>query len=221
MSKQKIKLILVDDHQIFIDGIESMFMIDDCIEIVETANNAAQLATKLKYVTPDIIVLDLSLPGKSGFEIMEEIRANLPDMKFMILSANNDEESIIRSLKSGARGFLNKDTTKEEFKKAILAINSGDEYFSESVSRIIFKRYSESIINNNKQSEADQLLTSRERDIIVLLCDGLAYKEIADRLCISARTVETHRKNILEKLDIHSNAELVKYAIKEGLISLD
>ncbi|HPR30955.1 MAG TPA: response regulator transcription factor [Prolixibacteraceae bacterium] len=221
MKQQKIKLIIVDDHQIFRDGIKSLFLADPCVEIIDEAASGQELVQKLNKQSADIVVLDLSLPDQSGFSIMEELIPLYPCIRFLILSANNDEESIIQSLKCGARGFLNKDTTKEEFKRALIVLHDGGEYFSESVSRIIFKRYSENVIRDNQKADNHSSLTNREREIIVHLCDGLSYKEIADRLCISIRTVETHRKNILEKLQIRSNAELVKYAIKEGLISLD
>jgi len=212
-----IKLIIVDDHQIVRDGIKAMFIASKTIKVIGEASGYEELVKLLEKIKPEIIILDINLPGKNGVEITHELKANFSEIKILILSANTDEESIIGAIKAGANGFLPKDTSKEEFISAINLVYNNEDYFGEKLSKIIYKSYVQHV---KSKSIADDSLSEREIEIVKLLADGLFSKEIADKLFISSRTVETHKNNILSKLNLKNNVELVKYAIKNGIVKL-
>jgi DNA-binding NarL/FixJ family response regulator len=212
-----IKLIIVDDHQIVRDGIKAMFLVSKGIKIIGEAADYDSLMRLLTKQTPDIIILDISLPGKSGVEITHELKKKNEEIKILILSANTDEESIIEAIKAGANGFLPKDTSKEEFISAINLVFNNEDYFGEKLSKIIYKSYVQHV---KTKPEHNTCLSEREIEIVKLLADGLSSKEIADILFISPRTVETHKNNIISKLNLKNNVELVKYAIKHGIVKL-
>ncbi len=212
-----IKLIIVDDHQIVRDGIKAMFIVSKDIKVIGEAADYDSLMRILANQTPDIIILDISLPGKSGVEITHELKKTNEEIKILILSANTDEDSIIGAIKAGANGFLPKDTSKEEFITAINLVYNNEDYFGEKLSKIIYKSYVQHV---KTKSISDNCLSEREIEIIKLLADGLSSKEIANKLFISSRTVETHKNNIISKLNLKNNVELVKYAIKNGIVKL-
>lgn len=210
-------MIVVDDHQIVRDGIKAMFIVSKTIKVIGEAADGNELILLLSKLTPDIIILDINLPGKSGVEITKEIKENNPQIKILILSANTDEDSIIGAIKAGANGFLPKDTSKDEFVSAINLVFKNEDYFGEKLSKIIYKSYVQHV---KTKSISGNSLSEREIEIIKLLADGLSSKEIADKLFISSRTVETHKNNIISKLNLKNNVELVKYAIKHGIVKL-
>lgn len=213
---EKRKIILVDDHQIVRDGLKAMTLTNKSIEIIGEAGDYESLIKELEKNLPDLIILDISMPGKSGTEITGILKETHPQIKILILSANNQEESIVDAIKSGADGFLSKDTSKEELFTAIESVCNGEGYFGEKLSKIIYKSY----IHHVKHKNADNQLTEREIEIIKYLSDGLSGKEIADAMFISPRTVETHRANILSKLNLKCNIDIVKFAIKQGIVKL-
>ncbi len=216
---KKIKIVIVDDHQIIRDGIESMFIAEDGIEILGTAEDYKSL-TRIPHLEQcDVLILDITLPGKNGIEIAQEFSENYKHTKILILSANDDEDSILKSIKAGANGFLHKNTSSEEFFEAINTLYKGEEYFGEKLSKIIYRSYI-SHVKKKTDSNHQENLTEREIEVIKLLSDGLSSKEIANELFISPRTVESHKSNILTKLHLKNNIEIVKHAIKEGIVKL-
>jgi len=217
---KKTKIVIVDDHQIVRDGINAMFLADNNIEVIGEATDFDSLLSLLKDNKPDVIVMDIALPGKSGIEITLELKEILKGVKILMLSANMDEDSIIDSIKAGANGFLPKNTSKEELVEAIQTVNNNKEYFGTNLSDVIFKSYTIYVKNENSNLENEIMLSNREIDTLKLLADGYSSKAISDKLCISPRTVETHKHNILRKLKMKNNAELIKYAIKKGLVKL-
>ncbi len=218
MNKIKIKIIIVDDHQIIRDGIEAMLLSEDKIEVIGTAHDYNALIKIPDYQKADLLILDIALPDKSGIEIARKFTEKHKNIKILMLSANTDEEIIIESIKSGAKGFLHKDTSTEEFTEAIYSVCNGDEYFGEKLSKLIYKSYISHVKNKPKPSQIK--LSDREIEVIKLLSDGQSSKEIANKLFISPRTVESHKANILEKLELKNNIEIVKFAIKEGIVKL-
>lgn len=216
---KKIKIIIVDDHQIIRDGIEAMLLSENNIEVVGTAPDYKSLLKIHNYQNTDLLILDISLPDKSGIEIARQFSEKFENMKILMLSANTNEENIIESIKAGAYGFLHKDTSSNEFIEAIYSVYNGEEYFGEKLSKIIYKSYRTHVKYKN-QSDNQLNLTDREIDVIKLLSNGLSSKEIANKLFISPRTVESHKANILSKLNLNNNIEIVKYAIKEGIVKL-
>jgi DNA-binding NarL/FixJ family response regulator len=214
-----INIVIVDDHQIIRDGIQAMFLTSKSIKVIGEAADYEGLMKLLNIQIPDIIILDIALPGKSGVEITRELKEMNAETKILILSGKTDEQNIIDCIKAGANGFLSKDTSKEEFIEAITTVYNNEEYFGTSLSKTIYKSFVNQVkANHNKDSEIG--LSAREIEIIKLLSDGLSSKEIGDNLFISPRTVESHKANILCRLNLKSSADLIKYAIKQGIIEL-
>lgn len=218
----KIKVLLVDDHQIVRDGIFALLIKEHEIEIVGEASNGDELFEKLKFIKPDIIILDISLPKMSGIEIAGILSKDYPQIRIIVFSSYTDEETIFKSIRAGAKGFLPKDSMREDLVEAIKKVNQGFEYLSEKIPNTILMDYikksghQEEKFNNSKLGS----LTKREREILKLIAEGMSYKEIGNELFISVRTVETHKNNILQKLELKSTIDLVKFAIKNDLIDL-
>lgn len=219
--KAKIKIVLVDDHQIVRDGIKAL--LSDCnkIEIIGELQNAYELFKLLKTKTPDIILLDISLPKMSGIEISKILSSDFSSIKKIILSMYTSEDFIFNALKTGINGYLPKNTTREELLFAIDEVYNGNEYFSKSISDTILKSYVKSAKYGNKVSD-DKLsnLTKREQEILLLIVEGISNPAIAEKLSISTRTVETHKTSIMKKLNLSSVVDLVKFAIKNGIIEI-
>jgi len=218
---EKIKIILVDDHQIVRDGIKSLLSESSEVEIIDEANNAVELFKILKEKVPDIILLDISLPGMSGIEVAKRIKVDFPGIRILMLSMYTSEDFIFNALKSGVMGYLPKNTTRDELLTAINEISSGGEYFSKSISDTILKSYVNTAkhggeITNDKLDN----LTNREKEILHYVLEGNNNSNIANQLCISIRTVETHKSSIMRKLDLGSTVDLIKFAIKNNLIDL-
>ncbi len=220
---EKIKLILVDDHPIVRDGIFAALMNDNNIEIVGEASNSDELFRLLdeNKVKADVVLLDLSMPKMSGTEITKILKEKHSNLKVLIFSSYTDEDSIFSSIQSGALGYLPKDAMRDELVSAIEQVHQGQEYLSKSIPNTILMKFINksrdgSLNDDNKLS----MLTKRELEILKHIAEGMHYKEIGDKLYISARTVETHKNNIMQKLGLNSTIELVKYAIKNRVIEL-
>ena len=214
----KISVYIVDDHQIVIDGISSFFIGNETFELIGSALSANDLFNDLQKHTPDILILDIKLPGLSGIQICKIITKEYQNIKIVFLSSNTDEESLNEAIKAGGKGYFSKDVAEEEFFFGLKKIKNGENYFSRGIQGTLFNNYTNQMhadipINNDN-------LTKREIEIIRLFTEGLSYNEIAEQLFISKRTVETHKKNILNKLELKSTVDLVKYAIINGIVSL-
>ena len=214
MNDSKIKVILVDDHQIVREGFKLILLLDDRFETIGEAESANALLTLLKEKTPDVIVLDISMPGLSGIEICKQIKSDSSSIKILFVTANVDTTHLKAAIKSGADGFLPKDTSSQEFTTAISEVAKGNTYFSPKISGLMIKVMTQS----NSPNETE--LSLRELEIVKQLAEGKLQKEIASALFISPRTVETHKKNIQTKLGINNTADLVKFAIREGITEL-
>jgi len=219
----KIKVIVVDDHTLVRQGILSM--LEDCgeIEIAGQAQDGKELEKLLSRVKPDIILMDISLPGQSGIDITRKLQAAVETnaIGIIIISMFTQEEFILESLKAGARGYLPKNTTRHELMDAIQAVYAGREYFSPLISGIIMKSLIKSNEDNNQvHNGPDAILSKREIEILTLFAQGLSNPEIADKLFISIRTVESHKNHIMQKLDLRNSVDLVKYAIRHKLIDV-
>jgi DNA-binding NarL/FixJ family response regulator len=217
---EKIKLILVDDHQIVRDGIAASMMLYDDIEVVAEAANGKELFQKLENFNPDVIILDISMPDLSGIEICEILKKDFPEIKVIIFTGNENQESIFDALKAGANGFLPKDAQREELANAIYSVNKDENYISKSISNTVIIDFIKSEKETNKLSKNTATLSEREIEVLILIADGLAYKNIAEKLFISTKTVEKHKRNILNKLKLETTVDLVKYAIKNKIIDL-
>lgn len=218
-----ISIILVDDHPIILDGLEAMLLGAPQVRVLGRALRGKALFDLLQQVTPDIIVLDLHLPEMSGLEIADRLRADFPDIKVLILTAESDRATIVSATRKGIRGFLPKDCPKEELTQALETIAQGGVYYAQSIAPIVFASFSEQMggASDDSSTPPPHVLSEREIDVLKRFADGLSYKEIAAELFISSRTVESHKKSIFKKLNLNNHAELVKYAIKHELTSLE
>jgi len=214
----KTKIYIVDDHQIVIDGISSYLLGNEDFELIGNASSATELFELLQKKLPDILILDIKLPGLQGHHIAKIVSDKYPKVKIIFLSSNTDKKSLDEAIKAGGLGYLSKDVTEEEFLLALKKINTGENYYSKGIQQAVFESFTGNIKSQSVNN--DTPLSEREIDVIKLFVDGFSYKEIADRLSISKRTVETHKKNILEKLELNTTVDLVKYSIRNGIISL-
>ncbi|HNW68996.1 MAG TPA: response regulator transcription factor [Bacteroidales bacterium] len=214
-----IKIVLADDHQIFRDGIKALLSDEQHIEVIAEASNGEELLSLLKVVKPDVLVLDISMPRISGIELAKTISEAYPEIRILILSMHKNNDFVINAMINGAKGYLPKDTSRKELLDAINTIYHGDEYLGKLISTNILKSYIGRTHSGN-ESFKDEQLTLREKDIIRLVGQGLANKEIADRLFISIRTVDSHKNHIMNKLKIKSTAELIIYGIKNKIIDI-
>ena len=217
----KIKLVLVDDHQLVRDGVKVMLMNVADIEIVGEAADSSELFELLKTIQPDIIMMDISMPEHSGIEVTEIIKKQGLKVKVIMLTADVSDAAVFDSLKAGALGYLPKNAKRDEILQAIYKVNEGEEYIAESITNAVLKTYISKARNLNYIDPIRNIeLSKREIEIVELFSEGLSYKEIANRLYISTRTVESHKNNILEKLELKTIVDMVKYAIKNGIIKL-
>ncbi len=215
-----IKIILTEDHQILRDGVK-VLIVSENIEIVGEAASGAELWKLLEKETPDLILMDISLPDISGIELTREITLKKPEIKVLILSMYTDESFINQAIKAGAKGYLHKNTTREEMLTAIDSVYQGSDFYSENISKVILKSYIDKAkLKSDEIANPNEILSKRELEILKMFADGYINKEIADRLFISIRTVESHKNHIMQKLNLKTQVELVKFAIKHNLISV-
>lgn len=217
----KIQVALVDDHQIVRDGIKSLLtgLLD--IEVIDEASDAHGILDKLKTIKPDIIIVDISLPEISGIELTKIITSQYPSIRILVLSMYTNQEFIFNAIKAGAKGYLPKNITRDELLEAIREIHKGNEYFSKDVSSIILKSYLKQVKDPDRfDSIQEEKLTNRELEILRFVAEGYSNQLIADKLFISVRTVESHKNHIMQKLELTTTVDLVKYALKNKIIDL-
>ena len=218
----KIKIIVTDDHQIVRDGIKALFVNDDEIVVIGESDGNIPSNNIFGSQIPDVVLLDISLGEKSGLDLMRNLLEIYPDLKVIILSMFNDEEIIFDAVQSGAKGYLPKNTSKKEIIDAIKDVAEGNQYFNSQIAKIMLN----SVINQKKQESVKpnkpcvECLSIREIQILKMVAEGQTNQEIADSLFISIRTVESHKTHIMQKLDLKSSVELVKFAIKNKLTEL-
>lgn len=208
-----IKIILADDHEIVRNGIKILLESEGDIDVVAEASDGEEAVKLVQSYSPDLLVVDIRMPKLNGIETTTIVKKRFPDIKVLVLSMHDDEEYIIKSVEGGAHGYLLKDTSKPEFIKAIHTINQGDKYFSGDISNILVNGYlsakSKKATPEESSGSKDYQLTKRERQILKMTYLGTSNKEIADQLQKSVRTVETHRFNIMKKLEVNNIAELL------------
>ena len=217
----KIRILLADDHPLIRSGIATLLQSYKDFEIVGEAQDGEEAVEKTKVLKPDVLIIDLSMPKLSGTEATGIITKKHPDVKVLVLTMHENEEYVYQILKSGAGGYVLKSAGKEELSAAIRAVAKGEKFFSPRVSEIMAESYVRRKERGETSSKVEVIpLTRREKEILRLVVTGLTNQQIADQLCISPRTVDTHRTNIMQKLDIHDVANLVRYAIEHGMTSL-
>jgi DNA-binding NarL/FixJ family response regulator len=214
-----IKIFIADDHALVRDGIKLMINGNPKYEIVGEAANGAEALQKIGDLHPDLVLADISMPEMSGIELTTRIVQDYPDIRVMILSMHDNEDYINNSLAAGASGYLLKDTDKSEFLEAIEKISGGETYCGKNVSQILIKSIVDSRLKRqHEKPRPETLLSKREMQILGLIAKGLSNKEIATHLFISTRTVDAHRYNIMQKVNVRNTAELIMFAVNNKLI---
>ena len=213
-----IKVLLADDHTLLRSGVRALLERMACVEVVGEASTGREAIDRARTVHPELILLDITMPELTGLEALPRLKKEFPAIKVLMLSAHNNEEYVIRALRDGASGYMLKDAATEELELAIRAVMDGKTYLSPAISRAVIYAYMRRV--GEMASPLDQL-TPRQREILQGIAEGRSTKEIAHDLGISAKTVETHRAQLMERLEIREVAGLVRYAIRCGLISAE
>ncbi|HEX5230496.1 MAG TPA: response regulator transcription factor [Bryobacteraceae bacterium] len=215
---KKIRILLADDHTVMRRGLRLLLENQPEFEVVAEAADGHQAVERAEATQPDVIVLDVAMPNLSGIEAAQRIHAASPEAGIVILSMHSDESYVLRALRAGAKGYLLKDSAEGDLIDAIKSVHEGRTFFSGEITRMLMDDYVREIRSRGVEDSYD-LLTSREREILQLLAEMKSNKDIAQRLNLSLYTVETHRRNLQEKLNLHSLAELILYAVRKGVIS--
>jgi DNA-binding NarL/FixJ family response regulator len=213
-----LKILLADDHKIVVDGLATLLERIPGYQVVARASDGLSAESLARELAPDVAILDISMPGLNGIEATRLILQKNPGVRVIILSMHADGRFIAEALKAGALGYLLKESAFEELSAAIKTVMSGQTFLSAAIVDAVVKDYIRHL--EHQGTSVFSSLTPREREVLQMLAEGLATKQIAARLSLSIKTVETYRKQIMEKLDIHSIAELTKYAIREGITTL-
>lgn len=215
---QKYRIVIAEDHTILREGLQSLLSSNPEFEIVGEAEDGREAIQCVKKYNPDLILTDLSMPRMNGMEAIREIKKISPKSKVLVLTVHKAEEYVLGTFQAGADGYLLKDCTHDELVMAVKKVLSGKPYISSEVSEKVIEGYLEGK-ETLKSKTSFETLTSREREILKLIAEGHRSKEIADELCISLKTVEKHRANLMEKLNLHNVQALTTYAIEKGLVS--
>jgi DNA-binding NarL/FixJ family response regulator len=215
---KKPKVIIVDDHDMFRDGIKSMLILDEVAEVIAEASNGKQFLELLENHTPDLVLMDIDMPLMDGIEATRAAVTKNPELKVLVLTMFGEEKYYVEMIEAGAKGFVLKSSNKSELIKAILDVANGQSYFSnELLSKIIAKIGTYSPANKKKEALS---FSDREIEIIQLMCTGISTNEIADKMCLSNKTVENYRVKLLNKTGCKNSVSLVVYAIKNGIIEI-
>jgi two-component system response regulator NreC len=214
-----IKIIVADDHRIVRNGLRKLLNAEPDIEVIAEAENGRKTIQLTRELSPDVVVMDITMPDLNGIEATRQILAEFPQVKIIALSMHNHEQFVTGMFMAGASGYLLKDCSVDELAAAIRAAAKGEIYLSPGVANMVIKNY----VRQLKESEKSMppILTPRESEVLQLVSEGKTSKEIASLMYISVKTVDTHRRHIMDKLAVSSIAELTKYAIRAGLTSLD
>ena len=213
-----IRILLADDHTVVRKGLCLLLESYPGFKVIAEASNGREAVAMAEAHTPDVVVLDVAMPILNGIEAARQISANLPRTAIVFLSMHSDEGYVLKALKSGAKAYLLKDSAEYDLINAIKAVSEGKAFFSPAISRMLVEDYMRQMRERDVE-DSYELLTTREREIMQLFAEGKATKEVACILDLSLYTVETHRSNIFQKLNLHSGAELILYAVRKGVIS--
>ncbi|MDP2570591.1 DNA-binding response regulator [Vibrio sp. vnigr-6D03] len=207
-----INIVIVDDHQVVLDGFLARLEMEEEINVIATASNGVEAIEAVSREKPDVVLMDVSMPVMNGIEATMLLKEEYPDVKVLMLTMHDNREYIMKVMQAGAVGYMLKEISAEKMVQAIKTVFQGSTYFCESVTQTLF---TQPIMPANQKPNP---LSRREEAVLKLVAEGQSSKKIASALNISYRTVETHRQNIKHKLDLHSTAELAKYALEKGLV---
>lgn len=215
---QKIKILLADDHVVVRQGLRALLAAEEDIDIVAEADNGRQAVQLVKKLLPDLVVMDIAMPVLNGLEATRQITRTVPNTKVLILSSYCDDEYISQLTEAGAAGYLVKQTAANDLLKAIREAHKGNAFFSPAIAKRLRDQCRESLAGGQQFKRRTDYLTTREAEVLQLIAEGRANKQIAAELCISIKTVEKHRQQVMNKLGIHDVAGLTRHAIAKGII---
>lgn len=226
---KKARILIADDHSVVRSGVRALLKSSPTYRVVGEAADGSEVVSLAKRCRPDVVIMDISMPGVNGFQATRVLRREVPGAKIVILTVHEDEEYVYQMLKAGASGYVLKSAGKKEIFAAIDSAMSGDRFFSPGVSRLIIEGFIHREDNEqNKQKKPDNphppagmpQLTKREVEVLQYIAQGYTNRKIAEQLYLSIRTINTHRTNLMQKLDLHDTARLVRYAIEHGFVKI-
>jgi len=215
---RKIRILLADDHQLMRSGIRLMLERESDLTVVGEAADGREAVSLAKTLKPDVVVMDIGMPNLNGIEAAHQMTQENPEMAIVIVSMHADESYVLRALKAGARGYLLKDSAEADLIKAVHVVYGGKSFFSPAVSKVLLDDYVRKL-KRSGTDDAYDLLTPRERKILQLIAEGKSNKDIANLLNLSVYTIESHRSNLMEKLNLRGLPELILYAVRRGIIA--
>jgi two-component system, NarL family, response regulator NreC len=213
-----IRILLADDHAVMRTGLRLVLERQPDFRVVAEASDGREAVALAQQHKPDVVVMDIGMPNLNGIEAARQLTASVPEAPVVILSMHSDESYVLRALKAGARGYLLKESAESDLIAAIRAVHNGKAFFSPAVSRMLVEDYVRQL-QDREIEDSYELLTTREREVLQLIAEGKSNKEIASMLNVSLYTVESHRGNLMEKLNLHTVPELILYAVRKGVIS--
>jgi DNA-binding NarL/FixJ family response regulator len=216
-----IRVLIADDHKIMLAGLRSLLEKQTDIEVVGEADNGRKAVQMAQEKKPDVIVMDVSMPDLNGIEATKQIIESLPETRVIALSMHSDKRFVMGMLRAGASGYLLKDCASQELANAIDQVAGGKKYLSSEITGVVIDDFLLGGGSSEEVATAASQLSPREREVLQLIAEGWSTKQIASHLYVSIKTIETHRRQIMKKLDLHSIADLTKYAIREGLTSIE
>jgi two-component system response regulator NreC len=215
---KKIRVLIADDHGVVRRGLRLQLEQHDDFEVVGEASDGREAITMLDKLAPDIIIMDIAMPNLNGIQATAQIVKKNPQVGIIVLSMHSDETYLTRTLAAGAKGYLLKDNAEVDLERAVRVVAQGKPYFSPAIANTLLEDYMRQMQQRGLQDSYD-LLTEREKEILQLLAEGKTNKDVAQLLNLSPNTVETHRTRLMQKLDLHSTAEIVLYAVRKQIIS--
>jgi two-component system, NarL family, response regulator NreC len=215
---RKTRVLLADDHQLMRSGVRLMLEREPDITVVGEASDGREAVALAKSLKPEVVVMDIGMPNLNGIEAALQMTQHNPELAVVMLSMHSDESYVLRALKAGARGYLLKDSAEADLIKAVHVVAGGKSFFSPAVSKVLLDDYVRKLSRSGTEDAYD-LLTPREREILQLIAEGKSNKDVANLLNLSVYTVESHRSNLMEKLNLKGVPELILYAVRKGIIS--
>ncbi|MCG7948819.1 MAG: response regulator transcription factor [Candidatus Thiodiazotropha taylori] len=219
MNSDKKKIIIAEDHNILRAGLKALLTSNPQFDVIGEADNGRDAIRRVIDLKPDLVIMDLNMPGMNGMDAIREIRERDAEIKTLVLTVHNEEEYVLASLKAGANGYVLKDATQNELMTAAERVLNGKTYLSAEITEKVVNSYLQTNNVNNEPLTRWDTVTQRERQILKLIAEGHTNKSMADYLCISVKTVEKHRANLMKKLDLHNVSALTTYALEKGLIN--
>ncbi len=216
---QKIRVLVVDDHTIVRDGIRALLTLVADVEVIGEAANGREALEKVRQLTPDVVLMDIAMPVMDGLEATRRIRKEFPETKVLVLTQYDEEDYVLSIIEAGAQGFITKTAASSELASGIRAVFHGKSFLSPVAAKALVEDYQRAAPVRNRHDPYQQL-TERERDVLKLVAEGYTTQEIANILVLSPKTVEGYRTQLMAKLSIHSKTELVKYAIRKGIVTI-